>query len=204
MSLPYEATPTDSYFIDRHEFYFNGEAVEMFYQPEAHTDGDSLLCFSEGPTSSVQATSSTRLATPLSTRPAGGSINGVIAALNKITEIAVVQYLEEDGTLIIPGRGRLLDQGDVAYYRYMVTMIRDRIQDLVEKGMTLEEVKAARPTLDYDARYGSDTGTLDNGHVYRGCLSRCQPKRVVRTHSHTRKARLLAGLFQSSKQFSHF
>ncbi len=171
VSLPYEATPTDSYFIDRHEFYFNGEAVEMFYQPEAHTDGDSLVFFRRSDVISTgDVIDTTRY--PSIDEAAGGSINGVIAALNKITEIAVVQYLEEDGTLIIPGRGRLLDQGDVAYYRYMVTMIRDRIQDLVEKGMTLEQVKAARPTLDYDARYGSDTGpwTTDMfiGAVYRG------------------------------------
>ena len=171
VSLPYEATPTDSYFIGRHEFYFNGEAVEIFHQPEAHTDGDSVVFFRRSDVISTgDVIDTTRY--PFIDEASGGSINGVVAALNKITEIAVVQYLEEDGTLIIPGRGRLLDQGDVAYYRYMVTMIRDRIQDLAEKGMTLEEVKAARPTLDYDARYGSDTGTWTTDMfieaVYRG------------------------------------
>ena len=156
-SLPYETTPTDSYFRDRHEFYFNGEAVEILHQPQAHTDADSIVFFRRSDVISTgDIIDTTRY--PVIDEERGGSINGVIAALNKITEIAVSRYLEEDGTLVIPGRGRLMDQGDLSYYRYMVTMVRDRIEDLVEKGMTLEQVKAARPTLDYDARYGSDTG----------------------------------------------
>ena len=65
----------------------------------------------------------------------------------------------EGGTLVIPGHGRIADQPDVAYYREMVIIIRDRIQDMLAKGMTLEQVKAARPTLDYDTRYGRTTGS---------------------------------------------
>jgi hypothetical protein len=88
----------------------------------------------------------------------GGSIQGEIDALNRILDLAIPEFRLEGGTLVIPGRGRLCDVADVAYYRDMVTVIRDRIQDMVKKGMTVAQVKAARPTLDYDGRYGSDTG----------------------------------------------
>jgi hypothetical protein len=60
--------------------------------------------------------------------------------------------------MIVPGHGRVCDSADVAYYRDMLTVIRDRVEDLIKKGMTLEQVKAARPTFDYDPRYGSETG----------------------------------------------
>ena len=100
----------------------------------------------------------------------GGNVNGIIDALNRILDITVPSNVEEGGTMIIPGHGRLCDEQDVVEYRDMVTIVRDRIQDDREAGMTLEQVKAARPTLDYDARYGADTGVLDDGDVRRDHL----------------------------------
>ena len=88
----------------------------------------------------------------------GGSIDGVLKGLNKILDLAVAEYRAQGGTWVIPGRGRLADTADVASYRNMIHMIRDRVQDMIKKGMTLEQVKAARPTLDFDRRYGSSTG----------------------------------------------
>jgi cyclase len=88
----------------------------------------------------------------------GGSVNGLIAALNTILEITVPARYQEGGTYVIPGRGRLCDEADVVEYRDMVTIIRDRIQDLMAKKLTLEQVKAARPTRDYDTEYGATTG----------------------------------------------
>jgi glyoxylase-like metal-dependent hydrolase (beta-lactamase superfamily II) len=88
----------------------------------------------------------------------GGSLNGVVDGLNRIIDITIPLDWQEGGTMVIPGHGRICDEADVVEYRDMVTIIRDRIQDMVRKGMTLEQVKAARPTLEYDARYGSDTG----------------------------------------------
>src|SRR6185312_10787930 len=78
--------------------------------------------------------------------------------LNRIIELAVPNNVEEGGTMIIPGHGRVCDEWEVVEYRDMVTIVRDRIQAMIKKGMTLEQVKAAKPTLDYDARYGSTTG----------------------------------------------
>jgi cyclase len=59
---------------------------------------------------------------------------------------------------VIPGHGRLCDQLDVAEYRDMVVIIRDRVRALLKQGKTLEQVKAASPTQGYDRRYGADSG----------------------------------------------
>jgi glyoxylase-like metal-dependent hydrolase (beta-lactamase superfamily II) len=89
----------------------------------------------------------------------GGSIDGTIAGLNRLLDLTVPsKMLEEGGTYVIPGHGRVSDEHDVAMYRDMLVIIRDRIRAMVDKKMTLEQVKAARPTLDYDGRYGTDTG----------------------------------------------
>ena len=95
---------------------------------------------------------------PIIDRQHGGTINGIVAGLNRILSLAFPEFRTEGGTLIVPGRGRLSDSADVAYYRDMVTIIRDRVQAMIDKGMTLEQVKAARPTADYDPRYGATTG----------------------------------------------
>jgi hypothetical protein len=92
-------------------------------------------------------------------RKAGGSINGIIAALNHLIDLSIPKDKQEGGTYMIPGHGRVCDQADVVEYRDMVTIFRDRIQDMIKDKMTLEQVIAARPTLDYDGRYGAPTAT---------------------------------------------
>jgi len=138
--------------------FFNGEGVELLHQPAAHTDGDSLVYFRG---SDVIAAGDVYVTTsyPRFDVQRGGSINGLIDALNRILDLAISEFRTEGGTLIIPGHGRISDSADVAYYRDMATIIRDRVQDMVRKGMTLEQVRAARPTLDYDGLYGATTGT---------------------------------------------
>jgi len=68
------------------------------------------------------------------------------------------KMLQEAGTYVIPGHGRISDEHEVVWYRDMIVIIRDRIKDMVARKMTLEQIKAARPALDYEGRYGSDTG----------------------------------------------
>jgi glyoxylase-like metal-dependent hydrolase (beta-lactamase superfamily II) len=88
----------------------------------------------------------------------GGSFSGIVAALNQLIDIAIPRDWQEGGTMVIPGRGRVGDEADLVEYRDMVTIVRDRIQDMVAKKMTLAQVKAARPTFEYDRRYGSTSG----------------------------------------------
>jgi cyclase len=155
---PQGAWPTETYTTPERKLFFNGEGIEMIHVPEAHTDGDTMVFFRR---SDVISTGDIFVTTgyPFVDLERRGNIQGVIAGLNKIIELAIPEDLQEGGTLVVPGRGRLCDVADVVFYQEMVTIIRDRVQDMVNKGMTLEQVKAARPTLDYDPRYGKDRGS---------------------------------------------
>jgi glyoxylase-like metal-dependent hydrolase (beta-lactamase superfamily II) len=155
-STPFEAWPTETYAVNEYEV-FNGEAVQLFHEQAAHTDGDSVVFFRRSDVISAGDVFSTET-WPVIERQNGGSVNGVIAALNHILDIAIPKATQEGGTYIIPGHGRLCDEADALEYRDMVTIIRDRIEDMVRKGLTLDQVKAARPTTDYEARYGATTG----------------------------------------------
>ena len=155
--IPSEGWPRDMYFGDQKDLYFNNEAVQLFHQKAAHSDGDSLVFFRR---SDVVSTGDifTPGYYPVIDVAHGGSIDGEVDALNRILDLTVPADKQEGGTYVIPGHGRLCDEADVVEYRDMVTIIRDRIQDLVKKGMTLEQVKAAKPTADYDPLYGSTSG----------------------------------------------
>jgi hypothetical protein len=95
----------------------------------------------------------------------GGSIQGEIDAINWLLDAMVPGEKEEGGTMVVPGRGRLCDEADVSEYRDMLTIVRDRVQDLIKKGMTLEQVKGARPSFEYDVEYGPGDGFVES--VYR-------------------------------------
>jgi cyclase len=159
-ATPAIAQPTDTYFDEFHKLpeYFNGEAVIVYHEPSANTDGDSIVFFRHSEVISAGNIFST-VSYPFIDLEKGGTLQGVIKGLNHILDLAVAEYRSQGGTWIIPGRGRLSDTGDVASYRNMLSIIRDRVQDLIDKGMTLDQVKAARPTMDFDGRYGSDTGS---------------------------------------------
>ena len=88
----------------------------------------------------------------------GGTVNGTLEALNDILDITIAEWRAQGGTMVIPDRGRIYDEGDVAEYRDMLTIIRDRVQDAIGKGLTLEQIKAARLARDYDGRYGAESG----------------------------------------------
>jgi glyoxylase-like metal-dependent hydrolase (beta-lactamase superfamily II) len=154
---PFEAWPTDTFFVDQKDIYFNGEAVQLLHQPPAHTNGDVLVHFRG---SDVISAGDVFVTTtyPYIDIAAGGHINGIIDALNHIIKIAVPAEKQEGGTLIVPGHGRLADEADVVEYRDMLTIIRDRVQAMVDEGMSLRQVKAAQPTRDYDGRFGADSG----------------------------------------------
>jgi glyoxylase-like metal-dependent hydrolase (beta-lactamase superfamily II) len=152
-----EGWPSDTFVKARRRKFHNGEAVEIFYQPNAATDGDSIVHFRR---SDVIATGDLFSTTsyPFIDVGNGGSLQGEIEALNNILERTVYQHDEEGGTLIIPGHGRLCDEWDLAEYRDMLVIVRDRVQSLIGKGGSLPQVKAARVTADYDDRFGATSG----------------------------------------------
>jgi glyoxylase-like metal-dependent hydrolase (beta-lactamase superfamily II) len=145
--------PTETFIGRKKEMIFNGEAVQILHQDAAHTDGDSLVMFRRN---DVIATGDLFTTTmyPFIDDANGGSINGFINALNAILDLTVASNVNEGGTMVIPGHGRLSDEQDVIEYRDMVTIVRDRIREYVKRGMTLEQVKAKKPTFDWDRRYG--------------------------------------------------
>ena len=153
---PFEAWPTETFFGDDKEIFFNDEAIQVFYQP-GHTDGDVLVFFRR---SDVVASGDLFQTTtyPVIDAARGGSVQGIINGLNRLLDITIPRDKAEGGTYVVPGHGRLSDEADVVEYRDMLTIVRDRIQDLIGKGKSLAEVKAAGPTRDYDGRYGATTG----------------------------------------------
>ena len=136
---------------------FNDEVVEMRHVPAAHTDGDMFVWFR---TSDVIAAGNLYSTTtyPVIEVNKGGTVQGYLDALNDMIDIAVPKFNNQGGTLIVPAHGRISNESDIAEYRDMVTIIRDRVQAMVDKGMTLAQVRAARPTLDYDGIYGNPRG----------------------------------------------
>jgi len=159
-AIPTAAWPTSTFTGKDKKLFFNGEGVHLIHEPAAHTDGDSLVYFRRSDVISTGDIFST-VSYPVVDLQNGGTINGVIAGLNHILDLAIPKDKQEGGTYIIPGHGRVCDEADVLEYRDMVTIIRDRVLDLIKKGMTLEQITAAKPTLDYDGRYNATFWTAD-------------------------------------------
>ena len=147
--------PGDSYFTPTKDFHFNGEAVFLYHAPNAHTDGDTIVLFRE---SDVVSTGDLFVpgSYPFIDRARGGSVQGLIAGLNQILHLTVPAKTQERGTYVIPGHGRICDEADVVEFRDMVVIVRDRIASLIDAGMTLPQIQAARPTRDYDTEYVRD------------------------------------------------
>lgn len=155
--MPGNGQPTDTYVRDNMKLshFFNGEGIELFHMPGATTDGDSIVYFRE---SDVISTGDIFDMTsfPYIDMAKGGSIQGILAALNRIDDMMEAEFRTEGGTLVVPGHGRIGDLADLAYYRDMVTIIRDRIQWMMKKDMSLAQIKASKPTEDWDGRFGKN------------------------------------------------
>ena len=158
--FPTAAWPTETFHGRRSYMYLNGEGIETLHQPAAHSDGDSVVFFRR--TDIVMAgdiIDATHF--PIIDVDRGGSIEGEIAALNRLVDLAIPSFplvWQEGGTYVIPGHGRVYEQLDVVEYRDMVTIIRDRVRALIAEGKSLDQVQAARPAQGYTRQYGSDRG----------------------------------------------
>jgi glyoxylase-like metal-dependent hydrolase (beta-lactamase superfamily II) len=165
---PAGAWPSDTYFTEEWALFVNGEALQLVHVPEAHTDGDTVVFFRRSDvivTGDIYNTSRY----PRFDAQMGGSVAGVIEGLNTVLDIAIPGENQEGGTVVIPGHGRLSDETEVANYRDMVTIVRDRVAAMIGAGMTLEQVQAAKPTSDYDGIYEEPgwTGAMFVAAVYR-------------------------------------
>ena len=172
---PSAAWPTDTYFTASKDMFFNGEAIQLFHEANAHTDGDSIVFFRRSDVV-VAGDIFTPATYPFIDLARGGNIQGIVKGLNHIIDITVPAEKQEGGTYVIPGHGRLCDEADVVEYRDMVTIVRDRVLDMVKKGMTLAQVKAAKPTMDYDPLYAPENPAAVDRFV-EGVYNSLAPKK---------------------------
>ena len=158
--VPFALWPTKTFAFRLYSMYLNGEGIQVIHQPAAHTDGDVIVFFRRG---DVIATGdiidTTRF--PVIDVEKGGSVQGEIDALNRLMDLSIhnlpLQWYS-DRTLLVPGHGHVYDKLDLLEYRDAITVVRDRVQDLIGQGKTLAQVKAANPTLGYRSQYGADSG----------------------------------------------
>jgi glyoxylase-like metal-dependent hydrolase (beta-lactamase superfamily II) len=177
--LPQEMLPTSTFFTAEKELYFNGEPIEVLYRGAGHTDGDVLVFFRG---SDVIAAGDLFLTTsyPILDEKRGSSFNGYLGVLNYILDLTVPRFNQQGGTMVIPGHGRLSNESDVDDYRNWMTIVRDRVQEMIKKGMTLPQVKAAKPTLDFDGVFTNPRWTTDQfvEAVYRDLSKAAAPART--------------------------
>jgi cyclase len=148
---PVTEMPLNTFFESGRDFFFNGEAVFLYHQP-SQNDGNLFVYF-RGSDVLVSGDLFVTTQYPVIDLEAGGRVDGYLDGLNKMLDIAVPAYLQEGGTYVIPGHGRVGDEADLLTFRDMIFIVRARIADLVAQGKTLEQVIAAKPALDYDTRY---------------------------------------------------
>jgi glyoxylase-like metal-dependent hydrolase (beta-lactamase superfamily II) len=158
--IPSVFHPTKTFFYHAYSMYLNGEGIQVIHQPAAHTDGDVIVFFRRG---DVIATGdlidTTRF--PFIDIARGGTLQGELDALNRLMDLSIhnVPLLwYPDRTLLVPGHGHVYDKLDLLEYRDAITTVRDRVQDLIDQGLTLAQVQAANPTLGYRSQYGADSG----------------------------------------------
>jgi len=158
--VPSALWPTKTFNYHQYSMYLNGEGIQVIHQPAAHTDGDTIVFFRRG---DVIATGDIIDTTrwPVIDTKRGGSVQGELDALNRLMDMTVFNLplqWKADRTFLVPGHGHVYDKLDLLEYRDAVTIVRDRVQDLIDEGKTLSQVKAANPTLGYRSQYGADSG----------------------------------------------
>ena len=173
-SRPTAAWPSDTFFDNEKDIYFNGEGIQIIHIPAAHTDGDVMVYFRK---SDVIAAGDLFVTTtfPIMDMANGGNYKGSLDALNRMIDICIPRDKEEGGTYVVPGHGRLTDEADVVDYRDNMTIVKDRFVDAIKKGQTLEQIKAARLARDYEGRYGAKTGFWTTDKFYDAVYNSLKP-----------------------------
>lgn len=160
-AYPAGGWPTDAFLLSKRTLYFNGEVIEIIHQPDAYSDGDSIVHFRRSDVV-VAGRLLTTTHFPRFERSQGGSYQGVLNSLNAMLDIAVPRFMQEEGTYLIPGQGRVVDEADLAEIRDQVQMVRDRFTDLaVKKRLPLDRARAMNPLLDFEQRYNQSDWTTE-------------------------------------------
>lgn len=164
-----DGLPTQTYFVAQKDVFYNGEPVSLIAAP-GHTNGDSFIMFRRSDVISA-GDIFTPDRYPVIDLKNGGSIDKLLDSLNKLIDLTIPEFNEEGGTYVVPGHGRLSDEGDIADYRDMVTFIRDRVKAMIDQKMSLAQIKAARPSQDYDPRFGAKAGDAFVEQIYTSLTS---------------------------------
>jgi cyclase len=160
---PTDALPTSVFIGEKKKVYFNGEAIEVISNPGGTSDGDVMVFF-RGSDVIASGDLFRTDSYPVIDVKRGGTVQGVLDGLNRILDITVPEFNEQGGTRVIPGHGRLCNQSDVDDYRNWMTIINARVGEFVKAGKTLDQIKAARLTLDFDGVFGNGTPFVENAY----------------------------------------
>ena len=146
-AAPKAALPVITFSSDI-KFHLNGEEIQVFHMPNAHTDGDAVIFFAN---SNVLHTGDLFFngRYPFIDTGSGGNANGVITAVEKILTLI------DDETQIIPGHGPKGTKADLEKYLSVLKTMRDRVAELIKEGKSLEEIIAAQPGSEFDDTWGS-------------------------------------------------
>jgi glyoxylase-like metal-dependent hydrolase (beta-lactamase superfamily II) len=141
-----DAIPTAT-FSDSSVFRFGHEEVRVYHAPNAHTDGDAIVWL---PTANIIHLGDIfeLAAPPFIDWWVGGTAAGMIAAIDRVLPLINEQ------TRIVPGHGPVADRATLLAYRAMLATLQSRVQSAIASGKSLEEVIAAKPAAEYDARLG--------------------------------------------------
>ena len=154
---PVEARPVITY-DDKMQFHFNGEQIDLMHFGPAHTTGDTAVIF-RGRNAVHLGDVFNNSGYPFIDADNGGSISGVIEFCSRVRD-----ELNEEST-VIPGHGPVTDYQALVDYIDMLTVVRDRIQAMIDDGKDLGAVKAARPTAEFDKKYGDPTMLVDRAYA---------------------------------------
>jgi glyoxylase-like metal-dependent hydrolase (beta-lactamase superfamily II) len=174
--FPEDTWPTESFAEPRKDLYLNQEGIFIYRERAAHSDGDSVVLF-RGSDAVVTGKIIDTNRYPVIDTAKGGSIQGEIDALNHVLDLSVRPlpfFHQGGGTTIIPGNGRLYDYIDLVDYRDMVVILRNTVEDMIRRGMTLDEIKAAHPAKAYEGLYGAPDDFVEA--IYKGLTAK-QPKK---------------------------
>jgi len=158
-AIPSALWPTDTFLGGKKKIFFNHEPIELQLAP-GHTDGDVMVWFRRSDVIAAGDAFSTTMF-PRFDPARGGTMQGLLDGLNHVIDVAVAEFNQQGGTRIVPGHGRIANQSDVVEYRDMATIVRDRVRDAMTAGRTLDQIKAARVTLEYDGVYSTPAYTGD-------------------------------------------